>query len=78
VNAATGAPFETFLAGSSSRLVIKDNVLTIDPMNDLVQGTRYRLVFVTGAITDLQGNSYSPLQAIEVTTIGQDSPPPGF
>jgi hypothetical protein len=78
VNATTGATFETFLASSSSRLVIKDNVLTIDPMNDMVQGTKYRLVFATGSITDLQGNNYSPLQAIEVTTIGQDSPPPGF
>jgi hypothetical protein len=78
INVSSGQTAETFLVGISNRLTIRDNVLTIDPINDLTNGTKYRIVFLTGAISDLQGNGFGQSTSLEITTVGQDSPPPGF
>jgi hypothetical protein len=72
-----GALVESFNVQTSNRLTWIANQLTIDPTADLLNDQTYRIVIPNGAIDDLTGNDFAGT-SIELTTVGQAGPPPGF
>ncbi|NBR08010.1 MAG: hypothetical protein EBT92_19920, partial [Planctomycetes bacterium] len=58
----TGALIESF-SGSSSRLSISGNILTIDPTAELGLGTGYYITIGSGSIKDLAGNAYAGISS---------------
>jgi hypothetical protein len=65
---ATGTIIESFDVASSSRISISGSTLTIDPTNNLADGTRYFVVIPSGAIRDAAGNAYAGTSAYDFTT----------
>ncbi|MEY4850442.1 MAG: hypothetical protein RLZZ331_1446, partial [Pseudomonadota bacterium] len=65
---ATGTVVESFNASTSTRLSISGSTLTIDPTNNLADGTQYVVVMSAGAIRDLAGNSYPGFNGYDFTT----------
>jgi len=72
-----GALIESFNVQTSNRLTWIASQLTIDPTADLLNDQTYRIVIPNGAIDDLTGNDFAGT-SIELTTVGQAGPPPGF
>jgi len=70
---ATGTVVETFDAASSSRLIIADKILTLDPISNLSGNTRYFVTFAAGSIKDLAGNAYTGTSTYDFTTQGSDT-----
>ncbi|OMF98804.1 Ig-like domain-containing protein [Paenibacillus sp. FSL R7-0337] len=64
----------------SDRVTILNNVVTINPADNLEHGTSYFVRISEGAFTDLAGNSYSGISGINawrfVTTSAPDTAPP--
>ena len=56
---ASGTVIERFDVASSVRLGWHDNQLTLDPSNNLIQGTTYTLVMADGVLQDQVGNAYN-------------------
>jgi methionine-rich copper-binding protein CopC len=71
---ATGTVVENFDAASSSRVTVSGSTLTIDPTSALATDTQYYLVFASGTIKDLAGNSYAGTSAYDFTTIDTTAP----
>jgi methionine-rich copper-binding protein CopC len=65
---ANGTVFESFNAATSSRLTVSGSTLTIDPISNLTDGTRYFVVIPSGAIRDTAGNSYAGTSTYDFTT----------
>jgi hypothetical protein len=72
-----GVVIESFNVQTSNRLTWIANQLTIDPTADLLNDQTYRIVIPNGAIDDLTGNDFAGT-SVELTTVGQAGPPPGF
>jgi methionine-rich copper-binding protein CopC len=68
VDSANGTVFESFNAATSSRLTVSGSTLTIDPISNLTDGTRYFVVIPSGAIRDSAGNSYAGTSTYDFTT----------
>jgi hypothetical protein len=64
-----GTLVESF-AADSARLSWLGNTLTIDPTEDLLSGTRYRLVLPAGAVEDAAGNGAHADRGLVFTTAG--------
>ncbi len=75
---ATGTLVESFAAASSNRLTFSGSTLTIDPTNDLANGTQYFITFASGSVRDLAGNNYAGTSAYDLTTSLQQNSPPSF
>lgn len=65
----SGHLVESF-ASNSARLNWSGNTLTIDPTQDLLTGTRYRLVVANGAVQDAAGNHAEAYRDLVFTTAG--------
>jgi methionine-rich copper-binding protein CopC len=65
---ATGTIVESFDAATSSRISISGSTLTIDPTNNLAGNTRYFVVFSSGNVRDLAGNTYAGTVTYDFTT----------
>ena len=74
---ASGLVVESFDVQMSPRLTWVGSQLIIDPTANLAGNQLYRFVIPKGAIDDLTGNDYAGT-IIELTTVGQAGPPPGF
>ena len=70
---AAGATIETFDAAASSRLSISGTTLTINPTNDLANGTNYTVTFASGTVKDLAGNAYAGATTYNFTTAAATS-----
>jgi methionine-rich copper-binding protein CopC len=69
---ATGTLVESFDVSSSDRLAFSGNMLTIDPTDDLLQGTHYYVTFAKGTVTDLASNSYAGTSVYDFGTLIMD------
>ena len=56
---ATGSLVESYTTGSSSRVTINSNVLTINPTNDLVHDTTYYVILPSVGIANTFGAQYA-------------------
>ena len=65
---AAGTVIESFDAASSPRISIANNVLTINPTNDLINNTQYFVTFASGTVKDLAGNGYAGTTTYDFTT----------
>ncbi len=76
----SGALVASYDAATSLNLGVSGNTLTINPTNDLVNGTHYYLTVATGTIKDIAGNSYAGTTAYDfsttATTTATDTTPP--
>jgi type III secretion system FlhB-like substrate exporter len=68
-DSASGTVFESFDAGSSTRLMISGDTLTIDPTANLANGTSYYVTFADGSIQDYAGNHYAGTDAYHFSTV---------
>lgn len=51
-----GTLVETLLASDAGRVSVSENTVTLNPAQDLLPGTEYRIEIQSGAITDWSGN----------------------
>jgi len=65
---ATGPVVESFDAATSTRLTFSGSSLTIDPTNDLSNGTTYFGTIATGSVKDSAGNSFTQSATYSFTT----------
>ena len=63
-----GVTVATYDVASSSNLSISGSTLTINPTDNLVYNTGYRVEFAAGAIKDLAGNSYAGTTSYNFST----------
>ena len=67
-DSAAGALVESYNAATSSNLSISGNTLSINPANNLVQGTHYFVTFNPGTVHDLSGNGYAGTSSYDFTS----------
>ncbi len=72
---AGGATVATYDAATSSNLTFSGSTLTINPTNDLANGTTYFVTVASGAVKDLSNNSYSGINTYDFTTVPDATPP---
>ncbi len=65
---AIGPVIASYDAPTSSNLTVSGNTLTINPSDDLVEGTHYFVTVDPGSINDIAGNSYSGTTSYNFTT----------
>ena len=68
-DSADGTLVESYITGSSGRLTILDNTLTIDPTNDLDELQKYYIVLPSTGITNDIGNVFAGLDTYSFTTL---------
>jgi methionine-rich copper-binding protein CopC len=75
-NAPTGALIESFNVLNSTRLTwSEDSIqLTVDPVSNLLEGTKYFLVFPAGAVKDGADNANALVNTYDFTTIDTFAP----
>ncbi|MGQ9372115.1 DUF4347 domain-containing protein, partial [Azospirillum sp. A39] len=67
---------ETFTVGSSGRVTVSGNQVTVDPTADLAHATAYYLEIDSGAIVDMADNGYAGLDGGTQLNFTTASPPP--
>ncbi|ANT65381.1 S8 family serine peptidase [Prosthecochloris sp. CIB 2401] len=77
IDSPTGELLYSFDVETSNELFFSDNVLVINPTENLAEDTHYYLTIDPGTITDLAGNSFAGTEAYDftTTTAGQDWDP---
>jgi len=70
-----GTIIETYDSATSGNLTISGPTLTIDPTITLDNNTKYYVIFETGTIKDLAGNSYSGTTSYKFTTVPDTTAP---
>lgn len=64
--------------GNDGQVSISGNTLTVNPTNALVEGTTYAIQIGVGALTDIAGNTISPINdntTYNFTTVPANTPP---
>ncbi len=67
---ATGALVAHYDAATSHNLTIEGKTLTINPTENLANGTHYFVTFTNGSVKDLAGNSFAGTATYDFTTAG--------
>ena len=70
-----GQVVESFDVGTSKRIFISGNTLTINPTDDLAEGVDYSLVIPSAALKDQAGNAFVGLNSYQFKTL-EYSPAP--
>jgi len=75
---AAGSLVASYDAATSANLSVSGTTLTINPTNDLANGTHYFVTLAAGSVKDLAGNSYAGTTAYDFSTaaLPVDTTPP--
>jgi hypothetical protein len=75
-----GQTVESYTAGSSGKLSVSGNTLTVNPTADLLSGGHYTVTVSSGAVKDVVGNALAAPASVSFTTdptrsVGPDNAP---
>lgn len=71
LQSADGTTVASYDISKSSNITISGSKLTINPTNDLSNGTTYKLSIPSGAIKDIAGNSFVGTSSYSFTTVAK-------
>ncbi|MBI3729153.1 MAG: DUF4214 domain-containing protein [Burkholderiales bacterium] len=71
---ADGSVVANYNIAQSSNVTINGNTVTINPTNDLINGSTYKLSIPSGAIKDVAGNNFIGTSTYSFTTVAKTVP----
>ncbi len=71
LQSADGTTVASYDISKSSNVTISGSTVTINPTNDLSNGTTYKLSIPSGAIKDIAGNSFAGTSSYSFTTVAK-------